>query len=71
MLGFRVSAAVRALKFAHATSALTPRILNGSKDFFSCFFANPTKIPQFYLKVLQNTETPKLTKKSKNNKAKF
>jgi hypothetical protein len=44
--------------------------LNGSKDFFSCFFVNPTKILQFYLKVLQNTETPKLTKKSENNKTK-
>jgi hypothetical protein len=46
------------------------RSLNGSKDFFSCFFAKPTKKLQIYLKVLQNTETPKLTKKSENNKAK-
>jgi len=30
----------------------------------------PKTILQFYLKVLQNTETPKLTKKSENNKGK-
>jgi hypothetical protein len=50
------------------------RALNGSKDFskdfFSCVFANPTKILQFYIEVLQNIATPKLTKKSENNKAK-
>jgi hypothetical protein len=55
---------LRVLKFAHHHA------LNSSKDFFSCFFENPTKILQFYLKVLQNIETPKLTKKSENSKAK-
>jgi len=44
--------------------------LNGSNDFFSCFFASPTENTAFYFKVLQNTKTPKLTKKSENNKAK-
>jgi hypothetical protein len=44
--------------------------LNGSNDFFSYLFASSTKNTAFYLKVLQDTETPKLTKKSENNKAK-
>jgi hypothetical protein len=46
------------------------RALNASNDFFSCFFASRTENTRFYLKVLQNTERPKLTKKSENNKAK-
>jgi hypothetical protein len=54
-----------------ATSALNTRALNGSNDFFSRFFASSTKNTAFYLKFLQNTEIPKLTKKSENNKAKL
>jgi hypothetical protein len=46
------------------------RALNGSNNFFSSFIASPTENTEFYLKVLQNIETPKLTKKSENNKDK-